>query len=169
MTRRAHSKIERLPPEIKRAVNDLLVGGATYDQIVAWLREKGEAISHSAVGRYGKGFDVKLQNLRLAREQAQAIVSQIGDRPATELQEAAQQLAVQKLLEHLLEVGSFEELKTKDVFQAVAALGRSTAGIEKVKQDYARKTAKAVDAAARRVNLTDEQKAAIREAVYGGR
>lgn len=145
MSRRKHSKITReLPPEIVEAVNNLLVEGRTYQEIADWLQEMGHDVSKSSVGRYGKDFLTELERLRIIRDQAQAIVDDNPDRPATELTEAASTLATQLIIEALM---AEQDAKRVDeltgVFRAIAQLERSAVAREKLKFDFN----KGVDAA----------------------
>ena len=48
------SSIERLPPELREAVDAAIADGATIDEIAALIRGEGGACSRSAVGRYTK-------------------------------------------------------------------------------------------------------------------
>ena len=48
------SSIERLPPELREAVDAAIADGATIDEIADLIRGEGGACSRSAVGRYTK-------------------------------------------------------------------------------------------------------------------
>ena len=43
---RKHSKIDALPPDIKAAVEPMMLGADIYDDIVAYLREPGLSLIH---------------------------------------------------------------------------------------------------------------------------
>lgn len=129
-------------------VNRLLTTpGKTYQDIVDFIREQGYSISHSSIGRYGKDFLSKLEDIRRVRDQAAAIVDEIGDKPATEMAEAANQIAVQLIMETLMEVDSLKDEKLTEVLVALSRLERSGIAREKLKMDYQKRiteTAKSV-------------------------
>lgn len=150
---RKHSKIDKLPPEIRDAVNIKLTEGFTYQQIAEWIKTQGHDVSYGSVGRYGKGFLAKMEKLRQARDQAKVIVSEARDGPALEMVEAANQMAVQVILERLIEMDDIKGAKSTEVLKALALLERSAVQREKLKLDYN----KGVDVAAEQI------KAGLRE------
>lgn len=139
--RRSHSKISTYPVELVDAINQEIVKGRTYRQIADWLNEKGKEISHVAVANYGKNFLSKLEQLKAVKEQAKAIVAETGDGPATEMAEAANQLAIQMIMETLMEVekGKLEKEKLTDVLKALAQLEKSSVAREGLKLQYQKK------------------------------
>jgi len=135
--RRKHSKIEtELPPEIVEEVNARLVEGHTYLEVADWLKELGHQVSKSSVGRYGKDFLSRLERLRVVKDQARAIVEESGDRPATEMHEAANQLAVQLIMETLITVPDMKEAEITEVLKALSQLERSAVSREKLKYEF---------------------------------
>lgn len=54
--RRACGKIDKLPPDLKDTVDQMLVSGQTYREIVSYLADNGEQLSQAAVSRYQQGF-----------------------------------------------------------------------------------------------------------------
>lgn len=146
--RRRHSKITSiLPPELVEAINKRLVGGDTYQEITDLINRSGHEISRSSVGRYGKDFLTRLEKLRVVKEQAKAIVTETKDGPATELAEASNQLALQKIMEYLMKVDNLDDSKATEVFKALALLQRANVQVEKLKLDYNR----GIDAASEKI------------------
>lgn len=165
MTRRKHSKVERaLPPEIREAVNAKLTDGYTYQEIADWLRSLGHVVSRSSLGRYGKGFLAKLERVKVAREQARAIVQEVGDGPATEMAEAANQLAVQMIMEVLMETPSLAGEKIAELLKALAQLERATVNREKLKFEF-RSKAESVVTTIQDDDLAGKSPAEIRELI----
>jgi hypothetical protein len=168
-TRRRHSTLAQLPEEVVSAVNALLVEpGTTYDDIVAWLKDKGHTISRSAVGRYGTDFMAKLQEIKALEGQAEAIMANGGTPMAME--EALSKLFTAELLQKMLA----GKLKTNMDFnfaaQTHAKLQSSSVKRELMKKEIGEKAAKV----ARQVadDLTDfniPKKALdrIKERIYG--
>ncbi|SEO98161.1 phage protein Gp27 family protein [Propionispora vibrioides] len=152
--RRRHSKITSiLPAELVEAINRRLVAGDTYQQITEFINKAGHDVSMSSVGRYGKDFLSRLERLRIVKEQAKAIVTDTKDGPATELAEASNQLALQKIMEYLMKVDTLDGSKATEVFKALALLQRANVQVEKLKLDYNR----GIDAASEKI------KAALKE------
>lgn len=77
----ARSKITLLPPEIKAELDRRLIEGsfAGYDALAEWLAAQGVEISRSAVHRYGQEFEARCEAIKVATEQAKAIVGVVGD------------------------------------------------------------------------------------------
>ena len=135
--RRKHSKITSiLPPELVEAIHQRLVNGDTYQDIADWLNQKGHDVSRSSVGRYGKDFLARLERLKIVKEQAKTIVTENKDGPATEMAEAANQLAMQLIMENLLTVDDLKGAKITEVLKALALLERSGVQREKLKFDF---------------------------------
>lgn len=77
----ARSKIATLPEEIKAALDKELIsrGFADYGELADWLAGQGFEISRSSLHRYGQEFEQKCEAIKIATEQAKAIVSVVGD------------------------------------------------------------------------------------------
>ena len=54
--RRSTGKVDRLPPELKDTVEQMLLTGCTYKEIVAFLKENGEEMSQMAICTYAKKY-----------------------------------------------------------------------------------------------------------------
>lgn len=169
--RRKHSKINReLPAELVVEINAKLVEGHTYQEIADWLSQMGHQVSKSAVGRYGKDFLTRLERLKQVREQARAIIEDSGDRPATEMHEAANELAVQLIMETLMQVENLEGEKISELLKALAQLERSAVSRENLKLEYQKKVQQAVskiEQTAQEKGLDEETLRIIKEQVYG--
>jgi hypothetical protein len=77
----ARSKINLLPDELRAELERRLItsGFSNYDAIAQWLRDQDQDISRSAVHRFGQDFAAKCDAIRIATEQAKAIVATVGD------------------------------------------------------------------------------------------
>jgi hypothetical protein len=68
------STIRRLPDELRKEIDRLLADGRhTIRDVTAHLQSMGAAVSKSAVHRYSQDFERVAQDIRLAREMANAI------------------------------------------------------------------------------------------------
>jgi Protein of unknown function (DUF3486) len=77
------SNIRRLPPEIRELIGKLRDQGSTIDEIKTKLGELNVKVSRSALGRWTKHFDSVAENIQRSRTVAEAIVSKLGDKPAS--------------------------------------------------------------------------------------
>jgi hypothetical protein len=166
---RRHSRIgDELPQELKREVDRLLVeGNVTYDDIKAFLEEKGYDISRSAIGRYGKEFLASYQRLRVIEEKSRALVSEAGD--GMVLEEAAAKIFAQKIVEAQLLEG-FDILENPRLIGDFAKLQSSTVARERFKRelkDKVEKTAESVVRTARQGGLSEEKAEEIRRKILG--
>jgi hypothetical protein len=144
--RRSHSKINQLPQELRDVVNQKIVEGKTYREIADWLKQMGQDIGKSSVAEHGKSFLSKLEQLRIVKEQAKTIVEESGDAPATAVSEAANQLAMQLIMETLIEVdkGALKQEKLTSVLKSLSELIRSSVSTEKLKLQYNKGLKKAI-------------------------
>lgn len=171
-SKRSHSKIAKLPDEIRQAVDRKIMEGVEYQEIADYINAMGSQVSRSSVNRYGQKFMAKMEKLRLAREQAKIVVENAKDGPALETVEAANQMAVQVILERLIEMEDIKEAKSTDVLKALALLERSATMREKLKLEARQKADTAVknieDAAtAGQRNLDPDTLSFIKEQIYG--
>lgn len=131
-SRRKHSKITSiLPNELITAINEQLVNGVTYEEIAAFIRSKGHEVSKSSVGRYGKDFLGKLERLRIVKEQAKTITESKG--PSLEMTEAANQLALQLIMERLVSTEDLSDASSSSILKALALLESSAVKREQLK------------------------------------
>lgn len=129
---RSHGKIDRLPPELKREVENQLLEGETYESIADYLQQHGEQIHYTSVYRYGRGFLKKFESVRIAKEFAKLLAEDNVDRPSTELHEANNLLASQIIMEALVD----DEMDPKaraEAARSIATLQRAQVANEKLK------------------------------------
>ena len=75
------SKVHSLPAAVKQWLDDALVEGnfTGYETLEAELKQRGFDISKSSLHRYGQEFEERLNALKLATEQARAVVQASPD------------------------------------------------------------------------------------------
>lgn len=111
------SKVLSLPDDVRQALNQKLLeqGFQGYEDLEDWLEAQGFEISKSALHRYGQDFEARVERLRVATEQARAIVEGAPDDEGN-LNDAIIRLLQEKLLKVLQEIDidpenvSFKEL-----------------------------------------------------------
>jgi hypothetical protein len=163
------SKIDALPKAVKEWLDVALVEGnfSGYEQLEAELKKRGFDIGKSSIHRYGSAFEQKLATLKLASEQAKAIVTVTGDDEGAVSE--ALMLMVQEQLFNLLNSsdGKFDLPK---IARAVADLGRTTVTQKKWQTEVRAKAAAAADAVtaiAKSGGLSDDAADQIRQKILG--
>lgn len=109
--------------------------GKTYQEITDHINAMGADVSRSSVNRYGQKFVARMEKLRMFQDQARVIVENTKDRPALETAEAANQMAIQTILEAVLEMDDLKGAKATELFKSLALLERSAVQREKLKLD----------------------------------
>jgi hypothetical protein len=164
------SKIEALPKAVKEWLDAALVDGnfSGYEQLEAELKTRGFAIGKSSIHRYGSQFEQKLSMLKLASEQARAIVTAAPDDEGA-VNEALMRLVQEHLFKLLTadEEGGFDLPK---VARAVADLGRATVTQKKWQTEVRARAAAAAEVAeriAKKGGLSAASVAEIRKSILG--
>ncbi|MEM9118490.1 MAG: DUF3486 family protein [Cyanobacteria bacterium P01_F01_bin.56] len=124
----ARSKVMTLPESVKEELDKRLVksGFGNYEGLSDWLTEQGYGISSSTLHRYGQDFEAKLDALRIATHQAQAISEAVGD-DENALGDALVRLAQEKAFQVLMKFNAedVEGLDLVKMSRAIADLNRS--------------------------------------------
>lgn len=163
------SKVAALPAEVKAWLDRALVEGnfSEYEALADELEAKGYAISKSALHRYGQEFEGRLAALKLASEQAKAVVAAAPDEEGA-VNEALMRLVQEHLFKLLMsQDGEFDLAK---VAKAVAELGRASV-VQKKWQAEVRARVEAAAAAVENIvkkgGLSVDSVAAIRREILG--
>mgnify|MGYP000003488177 FL=1 len=127
--RRACGKIDKLPADLKDTVDQMLVSGQTYREIVSYLSENGEQLSQAAVSRYASRFLANAQQLRIAQENFRMILTETERYPELDPAEAILRMASQKVFDAIakLDEGQFDDVSADDLLRQATALARAVA------------------------------------------
>jgi hypothetical protein len=163
------SKVAALPAEVKTWLDQSLVESnfSGYESLSAELESRGYSIGKSALHRYGSEFEVKLASLKLASEQAKAVVQAAPD------DEGAVNEALMRLVqEHLFKLLMADDGKMDlpKVAKAVAELGRASVVQKKWQAEFREKAeaaASKVEKIAKKGGLNAETVAEIRREILG--
>ncbi|MDE2751280.1 MAG: DUF3486 family protein [Gemmatimonadota bacterium] len=182
------SRIEQLPPHIKKPLDAKLRAGEPQKDILAWLeepvREEGlEPISRSGLNRYATKTAEFGAELRQMRAMASAWKASLGDEPEGDILELAGEVlgTVAFKAAHRARDATIEDedapIDPKALNQFALALRRlqqaQESGLKREKalrEAHARKMAEASAAAgnaARKAGLSEEGAAAIRAVIEG--
>lgn len=170
--RRAHSKVTKLPPELREAINVAIVQrGATYDELIVlvngWVRagklKAADAPSRAGLARYGKFHLARMEQLAVAREAAKQIVASAGG-DGMVLDEAATNLVLNEIMSIFMQRDPEQGLKPGDVARIAAGLGKlqqSSAVREKLKDEFAKRA----EAAAKKATGAMKRAGASQQAI----
>lgn len=100
-TRRRTGKIDRLDPHTKDEVEQMLLTGVTYREIVDFLRAKGVSLSRMAVCTYAKKFLATTQMLRIAQDNFRMLTDELNKHPGLDTTEAIIQIMSNSILNTL--------------------------------------------------------------------
>lgn len=146
------SKVAQLPPEVKSWLDSALAENnfSGYEALSDELSARGFDISKSALNRYGQDFEVRLSALKMASEQARAVVDAAPDEEGA-VNEALMRLVQEHLFKLLMsDEGKFDLPK---IAKAVAELGRASVTQKKFSIDQR----KAIAEEARLQQLTEQE------------
>ena len=119
------SKVHQLPAEVKTWLDRALADNnfSEYESLADELKARGFAISKSALNRYGQDFEQRLVALKMASEQAKAIVDAAPDEEGA-VSDALMRLVQERLFNLLLaEDGKVDLPKAA---KAIAELAKAT-------------------------------------------
>ena len=173
------SKVHSLPPELKEWLDAELVrrGFGDYVQLAADLKARGADVSKSALQRYGSPFERAMARVKMATEQATALVDAAPD-DEDKLSAAVIRITQEKILNLLMELDiDPDDVDVNKLFKNAAEIGKASATNKKFGQE-ARAAAKEearrelleeqkakLEAMGHKAGVTSETKLAIREAL----
>jgi hypothetical protein len=147
------AKIKKMDLKLRAELDRRLIDGSfsDYRGLAAWLTEKGCKIAPSSLQRYGSAMERKLGALRIATEQARAVVDASGDDDV--VNEGLMRLVQGDLFKVLVELRDADR-KTVDVnalARNVASICRSSVQMRKAAEEMRNGIGRRVRAAERKV------------------
>ncbi len=140
--------VDLLPELVRSNLNSRLVAGSFsgYEELAAWLEKEGFGISKSALHRYGQKFEERCQALKVATDQAKAIVAESSDDEGA-MNEALIRLVQEKSFNLLMDLElDPTEVEFPKLVRAIADVSRASVKQKQWQRD-ARKEALAQAAA----------------------
>ena len=110
--RRSIGKVDRLPPELKDTVEQMLLTGCTYKEIVAFLKENGEEMSQMAVCTYARKYLATVEMINVAQSNFAMLMDEMNRYPDLDTSEALIRLASHHVLNAL---SNLDEEQMKEV------------------------------------------------------
>lgn len=163
------SKVAALPVEVKAWLDKALADNnfSDYEALADELSGRGFAISKSALHRYGQNFEERLSALKMASQQARAVVAAAPDEEGA-VNEALMRLVQEHLFKLLMSEGG--QIDLPKVAKAVAELGRASVVQKKWQaevRERAETAANAVEKIAKKGGLTADTVAEMRREILG--
>lgn len=127
--RRRTGKIDKLPVALKDSVDNLLLAGAPYREIVQFLRENDVELSQQAVSNYARRFLATTQQLRMAHENYRFLSEEIERAPDMDTTEGIVRIVSNALLMQLANATpeDWDGLDMKTLLREANALIKVTA------------------------------------------
>lgn len=135
------SKVVSLPAKVKAWLDQALAENnfSEYEMLAGELAERGFAISKSALHRYGQDFESRLSSLKIASEQAKAVVAAAPDDEGA-VNEALMRLVQEQLFNVLLAADG--KIPLDKVARSIALLGRASVTQKKWQAEHRETTRK---------------------------
>lgn len=122
------SKVHSLPLELKEWLDAELVrrGFGDYVQLAADLKARGADVSKSALQRYGSPFEQRMAQLKMASEQARALVDAAPDEE-DKLGSAVVRMTQEKIFNLLMELDiKADNVDVNKLFKNAAEIGKAS-------------------------------------------
>ncbi len=135
--RRAVGTIDKLKPELKDTVDQMLLSGQTYREICQYLSENEVKLTQASVSRYARRFLASANELRIAQENFRMILTETERYPDLDPAEAILRLASQKVFDALSTIGddSWTDTTPEAIIANATALARAVAHKKKIDID----------------------------------
>lgn len=126
---RKHSKIDKLSPDLKDTVDEMLLTHCTYAEIVKYLSDNGIGLSQASVSRYAQGLAKNAMAIQIAGENFRLMAEQMEKYPKVDTAGVLLQLASQNVHQALSEVSEedFKEIDLEALLRQTNGLVRATA------------------------------------------
>lgn len=146
--RRSTGKIDRLPDELRDTVEQMLLAGQTYREIVEYLAEHEVTLSQMAVCTYAKKYLASVEQLRLSQENMKIMMEELDKYPNLDVTEGLLRVASNNLFNALTSMPDegWDLLSPEKLLKQATALARATAYKKRVDQQLKSDTEAALDA-----------------------
>lgn len=124
--RRKHSKIDKLPDDLREAVEQMMQGDFTYAEIADYVKSHGFDISVASVYRHAKTLNATVQELRIVQENFRVISEELAKYPSQDTTEGILRLLSHQLIGQIQKMPeeAWTSLDTETILKQSAALIR---------------------------------------------
>lgn len=167
------STVEKLPKSVKSWLDGALIEGnfSGYEALSEELGKRGCSISKSAIHRYGKAFQDRLESIKRRTEMAKMLNEHVSDDEG-DMSDALTRLMQDRLFSLLEEIDAVE-MGVGDIAKltrAISDLGRSTISHKRFRQEVKEKAeaaAKSVRDIGDKAGISDDTLRIIEEQILG--
>lgn len=126
---RKHSIIDELDPSLKASVEQMLLSGATYSEIVSFLGKNEVPISAASVCRYARTYHANVEMLNIAQENFRRMMDEMDKYPDLDTSEAIIRLTSQNIFNTLANTDEddWKNVSIDKMLKESTALIRATA------------------------------------------
>lgn len=126
---RKHSKVDKLPSALKETVEQMLLAGSTYAEIIDYLRDNGQSISQASLCRYAQDYHANVQMLNVAQENFRRMQDEMQRYPDLDVTEAITRLSAQRVFDALAnaEEDAWRSISPEKILRESNALVRAAA------------------------------------------
>lgn len=127
--KRSTGKIDRLAPRLKDTVEQMLLTGHTYKEIVGFLKENGEELSQMAVCTYAKKYLATVEMVSIAQNNFAMLMDEMNKLPDLDTSEALIRLSSHHVINALtaLTDDQLKDVPVDKLIKESNALIRATA------------------------------------------
>ena len=122
--RRSTGKVDRLPPELKDTVEQMLLTGCTYKEIVAFLKANGEEMSQMAICTYARKYLATVEMINVAQSNFSMLMDEMNRYPDLDTSEQMKEVPIEKLIKEtngLIRAAAYKkriEVQNKENYEA---------------------------------------------------
>lgn len=98
---RSNGTIDKLQPELKDTVDQMLLSGQSYREIVEYLQANEVTLSQMSVCRYARKFLAGMEQLRMANENMRMVMEEMEKYPDFDASEAILRINTQNVFNAL--------------------------------------------------------------------
>lgn len=127
--KRKHYAIEKLHPDVKEAVDEMIKADFTYREIVDYIKKTGNSVSKSAVQRYASNLMESLHTLRITQENFRAIMEETEKYKSVDFTEPLTRILCSRLLEQITKLPDeqIQEANIETLIKNTVALTKAVA------------------------------------------
>ena len=161
-------KVAMLPKALRDEIDRKLIEGAFsgYEDLAQWIQDNGHEISKSTLHRYGADLEERVERIRLATEQAEALVASTPD-SLSALADAGIRLIQEQMFTALKASDEGDMVSLARSMRALAESVRATVTLRKDQRGVLEKATEKAVAAVRLTDASPETIAAMRAALRG--
>ena len=178
MTRRSHSTIDKLPAALRDALTAMLVddlwpddfvgerqGKPRYEDLAVYCKQRGFAVSESAVGRFGMRMRM-LARIKNAGVIVRDVMKDLTAEKASETQKAVAEMITAQTIEFISSQQDMSAKQIKEVSQAMRDCTQVSINADKyIREQVANKVKKASESTKKKLTKAGVDRKLIQEII----